>query len=135
MAYQFLSPEWIEATRQIRAKYADQEAAITTVVKMNQTITDVPNRDAPVQIYLDTSSGHLEMDEGHLDDADVTITTDWATARAVFVDQDQAAAMQAFLEGKVKVQGDMMALMASQMTAPDDDVAAAVAAEIQAITA
>lgn len=134
MAYQFLSPEWIEATRKIRAKYADQEATITTSVKMNQVIVDVPGRDGPVHIYLDTSSGRLEMDEGELDDADVTITTDWATARAIFVDQDQAAAMQAFLEGKIKVQGDMMALMASQMSAPDDDVAAAVAAEIQAIT-
>ena len=135
MAYQFLSPEWIEAAREIRAKYADQEATISTPVKMNQVILDVPGRDGPVHVFLDTSSGHLEMDEGSLDNPDVTITTDWATAKAIFVEQDQAAAMQAFLEGKIRVQGDMMALMAQQVSLPDDEVAAAVAGEIQAITA
>lgn len=134
MAYQFLSPEWIEASRAIRAKYADQEAAISTAVKMNQVILDVPGRDGPVHVYLDTTSGRLEMEEGQLDDPDVTITTDWVTARAIFVEQDQAAAMQAFLEGKIRVQGDMMALMAQQVSMPDDEVAAAVATEIQAIT-
>jgi putative sterol carrier protein len=44
----------------------------------------------------------------------VTLTTDYATARDVFVSGNQAAGMQAFMAGKVKVQGDMTKLMAAQ---------------------
>jgi putative sterol carrier protein len=75
------------------------------------------------------------MDLGELDPADLTVTTDWETARKVFVDQDQAASMQAFMSGKIKVQGDMMKMMAMQTGMPQDDAAKAIAAEIKAITA
>ena len=54
------------------------------------------------------------MELGALDTPDLTITTDWETARKIFVDQDQAAGMQAFMAGKIKVQGDMMKMMAMQ---------------------
>jgi len=65
----------------------------------------------------------------------VTVTTDFETAQAIFVDQDPAVAMQSFMAGKVKVQGDMMQLMALQTTVtPEHEVAQAVADEIAAIT-
>ena len=40
------------------------------------------------------------MDHGHLDDADVTVTTDYETAKALFVEQDAAAGMQAFMPAR-----------------------------------
>jgi putative sterol carrier protein len=43
--------------------------------------------------------------------------------------------MQAFMAGKIKVQGDMMKMMAMQTGMPQDDAAKAVAAEIKEITA
>jgi putative sterol carrier protein len=49
------------------------------------------------------------------------------------VEQDQAAAMQAFMSGKIKVQGDMTKLMMMN-AAPPDDLAKTVASEIKAIT-
>ena len=52
---------------------------------------------------------------------------------AVLVDQDQAGAMQAFMSGKIKIQGDMTKLMAMQ-GAPPDEFAKKVAEEIKAIT-
>jgi putative sterol carrier protein len=88
-----------------------------------------------VTCFIDTSSGDVVMDLGELDTPDLTVTTDWATARKIFVDGDQAAGMQAFMSGKIKVTGDMMKMMQMQTSMPQDDTAKQIAAEIQAITA
>jgi putative sterol carrier protein len=134
MTYVFLSDEWMEAAHGIREKYADQVPPVTTVIKINQVIIDVPFGDGEVKSYLDTSSGHLVMELGELPDADATVTTDWATAKAMFVDQDQAIAMQAFMSGKIKVQGDMMKMMAMQTAIPSNEATELIAEEIKAIT-
>ena len=134
MSYPFLSAEWMDAAKSIREKYAEQAAAITISVRMNQVITDVPFGDGDVHLYLDTSSGSLVMESGELETPDLTLTTDYDTARKIFVDQDQAAGMQAFMAGKIKVQGDMMKMMAMQTSMPQDDITSAIAAEIKGIT-
>jgi len=86
-----------------------------------------------LKTFLDTSTGAIVMEKGELADADVTVTTDYETARKIFVEQDQQASMQAFLAGKIKVQGDMTKLMVMQ-AAPADDLARVVAEEIKDIT-
>ena len=134
MTHPFLSEEWMTAARAIREKYDDQIPEITTVIWINQVITDAPFGDGEVNSHIDTSSGHLRMELGLLDDADATITTDYDTARALFVESDQAAAMQAFMSGKIKVQGDMMKMMALQTVTPDTDATRQIAEEIKAIT-
>ena len=101
---------------------------------MNQVITDVPFGEGDVKLYLDTSSGDLVMESGELETPDLTLTTDYDTAKKIFVDQDQAAGMQAFMAGKIKVQGDMMKMMAMQTGMPQDDAAKAAAQEIKDIT-
>ena len=133
--HQFLSDDWMDAAKAIREKYADQATKVNTPVKMNQVITDVPFGEGTIKAFLDTSSGDVVMDLGELDAADLTVTTDWETARKVFVDQDQAASMQAFMAGKIKVQGDMMKMMAMQTSMPSDEIAKQIASEIKAITA
>lgn len=120
--------------RAIRERYAGQTPPVTTSLKINQIVTDVPFGDGRVETYVDTSSGEMVMEFGQLEDADVTVTTDYRTAQVLFVDQDPAAGMQAFLAGKVVVQGDMMKLMAMQAAVPEDERAEALAAEIQSIT-
>lgn len=118
MAYQFLSDEWVEAARKIRA----EAAAPTTTpqpVKMNLTITDVPFGDGSVDAHMDTTSGELQLDLGHLDGSDVSATLDYETAKAMIVDNNPQAAMQAFMAGKIKLQGDMTKAMALQ-GAPTD---------------
>jgi len=134
VSHMFLSEEWMTAAKAIREKYAATAAKPTAIIRMNQVITDVPFGDGTVKSYLDTSSGEVVMELGELEVADVTVTTDYATARAVFVDQDQAASMQAFMAGKIKVQGDMMKMMAMQTGMPQDEAAKQIAAEIKAIT-
>lgn len=135
MSHQFLSEDWIAAARGIREKYKDEAPMITLSIKINQVITDVPFGDGTVKSYMDTSSGEMVMELGELPDADATVTTDYATAKAIFVNQDQAAGMQAFMSGKIKVAGDMMKVMGMQTAIPQTDITKVVAEEIKGITA
>ena len=135
MTHAFLSEDWFNETRSIREKYWDEIPEVTSVIKINQVITDVPFGDGEVLCFIDTSSGRLSMEPGSVDDADAIVTTDYDTARALFVDADQATAMAAFMSGKIKVQGDMMKMMALQTAVPENDFTEKIAAEIQAITA
>ena len=97
-------------------------------------ITDVPFGDGTINAYLDTSSGTLVFELGELDEPDAVMVTDYETARALIVDRDPAIAMQAFLAGKIHVQGDMMKLMALQTAVPPSEASEQVAEEIAAIT-
>jgi putative sterol carrier protein len=135
MPHQFLSEEWMAEAKAIRERHAGETAKVTQSLKINQVVTGVPFGEGTVESYLDTSSGEVVMELGRLEDADVTVTTDYETAKALFVMQDQAAGMQAFMAGKVQVQGDMMKLMAMQTAMPNDAAAQQIADEIKAITA
>ena len=135
MTHAFLSDEWMAAAKAVREKYAGQSTKVTTIIKMNQVITDVPFGDGTLNVFLDTSSGDVVMDLGALEAPDLTVTTDYVTARQVFVDQNQAAGMQAFMSGKIKVQGDMMKMMALQTAMPQDEIAKQISAEIKDLTA
>ena len=132
--YPFLSDEWMDEAKKIREEYRGKGTPAAHKVKMNQVITDVPFGDGTINAHMDTSSGEMEMDMGHIDDAEVTVTVDYATAKAIFVDGNPQAGMQAFMSGKIKVQGDMTKLMAMGQAAPDP-TAAEVAEKIKAITA
>lgn len=134
MSHPFLSEEWMTAARAIREKYADQVPNVEADLRINQVIQDVPFGDGEVESFLDTSSGAVVMELGSLDEPDVTITTDYDTAKALFVYQDPAVAMQAFMNGKVKVQGDMMKLMAMQTSLPSNEFSEKIAQEIKDIT-
>ena len=134
MAYQFLSDEWMVAAREIRAQYQDDSIKIPVGVRMNQIITGVPFGDGTVATYTDTTSGSLDIDLGHLETVDVTVTTDYTTARNIFVEQDPNFTMQAFMSGKIKVEGDMLKMMALQAAMPQDEIAKTIADEIKSIT-
>ena len=73
------------------------------------------------------------METGHLENPDLTVTLDYVTAKAILVDGNPQAGMQAFMAGKIKVQGDMTKLMAMQQGTPDP-AAAQIAAKIKEIT-
>ena len=104
---------------------------------MNQVVTDVPFGEGTIHAHLDSSSGEMRLDHGHLENADVTVTVDYATARTLFVDQNVSGALQAFLDGKIRVQGDMSKLLAMQSVATGEGgaVAIEIANKIKAITA
>jgi hypothetical protein len=134
--YPFLSEEWIAGVRKIgdEARADGGGAQIPHAVKMNQVITEVPFGSGTIEAHMDTSSGDMQMEMGHLETPDLTVTLDYDTAKAIFVDGNPQAGMQAFMAGKVKVQGDMTKLMAMQ-AAPPDANAQAFAQKIKEMTA
>jgi len=131
--YKFLSDEWMTEAKKVREEFAGKGTPVAHAVRMNQIITDVPFGDGTVNAYMDTSGGELDMEIGHLENPDLTVTIDYETAKAIFVDGNPQAGMQAFMAGKIKVQGDMTKLMAMQSGTPDP-TAQEVAARIKAIT-
>jgi putative sterol carrier protein len=124
--YPFLSEEWMKAAREIREEYRGKTTPMAHQVRMNQIITNVPFGDGTINAHMDSTSGEMETELGHLENPDVTVTVDYDTAKAIFVDGNPQAGMQAFMAGKIKIQGDMTKLMAMQQTSPDPT-----AAEIQ----
>jgi len=133
VAYKFLSDEWLEAAKKIREESSGDSTPPAHAVRMNQVITEVPFGSGSIDAHMDTSGGDVQMDLGHLENPDLTVTLDYATAKAILVDGNPQAGMQAFMAGKIKVQGDMTKLMAMQQGTPDP-VQAEVAAKIQEIT-
>lgn len=130
--YPFLSEEWISKVREIRESYRGKTAK-PPVVRINHVIRHVPFTGGDVHAYLDSTSGELEMDLGLLDDADLEVEIDYASAKDLIVGLDIQKAMTAFMQGELKISGDMSKLMALQTTQVDP-VALRAAAEIQAIT-
>ena len=132
-AFPFLSDEWTEEARKLRLEFGGRAPAPTASLRMNLVVTEVPFDEGTRQAHLDTSTGELVLEIGHLEDPDVTLTLDYATAKALIVEQNQQAAMQAFMAGKIKVEGDLSKLLAMQ-AGPVDPAHAEIAARIRAIT-
>ena len=129
----FLSDEWLAAAKAIREEYAGKSSPPAHAVRMNQIITEVPFGEGSLDAHLDTSGGEMQMDMGHLENPDLTVTLDYVTAKAILVDGNPQAGMQAFMAGKIKVQGDMTKMMAMQSGTPDP-TQAEIAAKIKEIT-
>lgn len=131
--YQFLSSDWVAEAKKIRAESDGGGTPITLPVRMNQIITEVPFGEGRVEAHMDTTSGVLDLDLGHVESPDLTVTLDYETAKAILVEGNPQAGMQAFMAGRIKVEGDMAKLMALQTLTPDP-AALTVAEQIREIT-
>ena len=129
--YVFLSDEWFTEVRRIQQEHADAVPPDIDV-KMNLRVTDTPFGDDRV-MHMATSGGRADWGEGHLPDADITLTLGYDTAKGMFVNGDPSAAMDAFMGGRIVVQGDLTRLMALQ-AAPPPPGAAALTRALQEIT-
>ena len=64
MPYPFLSDEWLEEARKIRAEYEGKSLPFPHAVRMNLVVTEVPFGDKDIDAHMDTSSGELVLDDG-----------------------------------------------------------------------
>ena len=110
--YPFLSDDWFVEVEKLVAEHG-ADAPVGNPVVVNVVVTDTPIGDER-EMHMGAKDGKGEMGRGLVGDADVTLTTDYGTARDVFGSGNQQAGMQAFMAGKVKVQGDMTKLMMGQ---------------------
>ncbi|MGH9298726.1 MAG: SCP2 sterol-binding domain-containing protein [Acidimicrobiales bacterium] len=131
--YAFLSPEWTEEAHKVQAEFAGRAGSPPIKVRMNLVVTQVPFADGTVDAHLDTSAGELLLDVGHLEEPDLTVTVDYDTAKAILIEQNPQAGMQAFMAGRIKIEGDMSKLLALQ-AGPADPVQAEIAEAMREIT-
>ena len=132
----FLSPEWITAARAIRQEHGSLGQPVPAEIRLNHVITDVPFGDGEIEAHVDTTSGQLDMELGHLEGADATVSLDYDTAKMVFVEGSPQVLMQAFMAGKVRVQGDLAKLILAmqQIAPPDAEAVAPIQQQIRDIT-
>jgi putative sterol carrier protein len=108
--YPFLSDEWFDAaTKLITEHGAEAPPGVSLVMNL-----EVAKGDQTIDFHMGSKDGQTMFGKGKADGADLTLSTDIDTAREVFVSGNQQAGMQAFMSGKVRVQGDMTKLMTAQ---------------------
>jgi len=129
----FLSPAWLEDARAIQARHLAEASPPSEGVRMNLVIRDVPFESGRLDAHLDTSAGEWVVDLGHLAAADVKVTLGYDDAKAILIDSNADVAMQAFLGGRIQVEGDMAKLLKFQ-AAPPGGPQQAMLAEIRQIT-
>jgi putative sterol carrier protein len=131
--YPFLSDEWVNEARKIREEYGGEGNAIPHKMKMNLVITEVPFGEGAIDAHMDSSDGTLKLELGHIEPVDLKVSLDYLTAKAILVEGNPQVGMQAFMAGKIRVEGDMAKLMALQ-TIPPDERAQQVATRLREIT-
>jgi hypothetical protein len=112
----FLSDPWFDEVRRLH-EAAGGAAPEGADIRMNLMITSTPF-DGDLAMHMAAAGGRADWGKGHLDDADVTLTLGYDTAKAIFVDGNPQAAIEAFMAGKIIVQGDITKLMVMQSTGP-----------------
>ena len=132
--FPFLSDEWVDEARKIRSQYEDRTGTVPHQMRMNLVITEVPFGEGSIDAHMDTTDGRLRLETGHIDPVDLKVTLDYGTAKAILVDGNPQVGMQAFMAGKVRVEGDMAKLMMMQGV-PQDETAQEVAQRLRDITA
>jgi hypothetical protein len=118
--HEFLSPAWIEAVIEIRDEYHGRVPQPSVVLRANVVVTAVPFAEGEVRGSIDTAKG-LAIEPVELDGPDLTAQLDYETAKALFVEQDPQALLQAFFGGRIRITGDATKLLALPMPAPGDD--------------
>lgn len=101
----YLSQEWLDETRKMAEGQPERPGASA---RMQYVVTGTPEGD--VEYYWVLENGKiLESSRGHLDDAEVTLTTGYDDA--VKIQKGELDANAAFMQGKVKVTGNMAKVM------------------------
>ena len=125
---QFLSESWFSEVEKIRAEAGEIPVpdAIKNI-KLNIVVTEHPEGEK--QLHM--AAGDFQ--KGLLDDASTKLTVPFPVAVAVF-NGDQQAAIQAFMSGEIKVEGDMGVMMQMQSAGPPSQQAQVLQKRIKEIT-
>lgn len=112
MSFEFLSDEWFTEVEKLREEAGDLEIpAQMADMELNLKVT-TDNGD----VEMSLNKGNLER--GSIEGAATTIILPADMARKLFIEQDQSAAMQGFMSGQIKVEGDMSKMMSMQSVQP-----------------
>ena len=102
----WLTQEWLEEERRLAESQPERPGAST---RMQYVVTGGP--DGEVRYYWILENGKLlDSQMGELSDSEVTLTTNYDDAMKV--QQGELDANAAFMQGRIKVTGNMAKLMA-----------------------
>jgi len=128
MVHDFLSDEWMDAIEGLRDEAPEPPAATKDLV-INLVVPDCPF--GPREAHM--AGGQFER--GLHDAAPTKLTVPYEVAKKIFISGDQQAAMQAFMSGQIKVEGDMTKVMAMQAAGAPTAEQVAFQEKIKALTA
>jgi putative sterol carrier protein len=112
VAVKFLTEEWASTmTDALNSSEDFKKAASGQQVKLQQVVTDAPD-GGEAKYYFTLSDGTAEVAVGELSDAEATLTQSYDTA--VAITKQELNAQNAFMQGKLKISGNMMKLMQLQ---------------------
>ena len=107
MPHKFLSEPWFDEIESLRDDAPPAAGAMADLV-LNIVVTGAPDGD--VEVHMNKG----QFERGLAADAPTKITVPYDVAQDIFINGNQAAGMQAFMAGQIKVEGDMTRLMAMQ---------------------
>jgi putative sterol carrier protein len=113
MAVKFLSDEWLsEVETRLNSNDGFQTAAKGQAARLQQQISGSPMGDVTYGFVLD--GGKVSMAKGEIENPEATVSQDYDTA--VAVSKLELSGQQAFMQGKLKVAGNLMKIMQLQGT-------------------
>jgi SCP-2 sterol transfer family len=122
----YLSPEWIEAAADAIAADDDLPATLAGVtLTVEQVVEDAPDAgpDGTVTWHITVADGKVALVAGPATEPDLRFTTSYETAAAVA--SGELPAQRAFVEGRLRVGGDLSLLITHMraVAAVDDALA------------
>ncbi len=112
MAVKFQSEEYFkELTNALQSNEAVKNAAKGQTVTVQMVTSDAPG-GGETKSFLKIADGVPEVSFGEATDAEATLTQTYETA--VAIDKGELSGINAFMQGKLKVSGNMMKVMGLQ---------------------
>ena len=115
MGFKFLSDGWFEEAERVRAEINPPVPDLLKDLVINLKVTDGPAGDIEARM----AAGRFE--KGLAANAPTTLTIPFDVAQKMLIEQDQNAAMQAFMSGQITVEGDMTKIMTLQAVTPSPE--------------
>lgn len=112
----FLTQDWFDQVNQLTQEAGDLNLSPALKnISLNLNVTQPTGETVSAGFYDGTI--HQSTKEGAL----TTLSLDAETLKAVFLDRDMNKAMEAFMAGKIRVDGDMGQLMSLQTVSPSPE--------------
>lgn len=128
MGQVFLSGDWFAEVDKIMSEINPPVPAAIQDLVINFRVTGGPQGDVEARM----AGGRLLSGFA---EAPTTVSMPFDVARKMLVENDQNAAMQAFMTGQITVEGDMTRLMSMQAAGPPSAESQQVAERIRSMTA
>lgn len=112
MALKFQSEEWFkEANNRIQSDEGVLGAGKGQTVAIQQVVTELPE-GGEKKTFLKITDGTPEVGIGEVEGAEATVTQSYETSVAIL--KGEVNQQAAFMQGKIKIQGNLMKIMSLQ---------------------